>query len=381
MNPILIIGAGMAGYGVLREFRKRDADTPVTLITADDGRVYSKPNLSNALAQKRSPAQLAAMDAAKAADTYRARILTETRVTAIDPAGHAVSTDGGDLAYGRLVLALGADPFSHGLAGEAADDVFTVNDLTDYALFRAALEGKRRVVILGGGLIGCEFANDLLLGGHEVSVVHLGGWPLERLVPEPAGRALADALAARGVDWHFGRTGRTVERAGEGYVLTLDDGSRVRADLILSAIGLRPRTGLARAAGIETDRGIVVDRGLCTSTEDVYAVGDCAQLEGLVLPYVQPLLIQARALAATLAGEPTPLAYPAMPVVVKTSLHPVAVQPPPMGAAGHWRVEGDGEGIRALFLAPDGGLLGFALTGRHTGERARLAEQVPPMLA
>lgn len=380
MHPILIIGAGMAGYGVLREFRKRDSGTPVTLVTADDGRVYSKPTLSSALAQKRSPEQLAMMDAARAAETYQARILTETRVTALDTAGHGVSTDGGELPYGRLVLALGADPFPHGLTGDAADEVFSINDLTDYTLFRAALEGRRRVAILGGGLIGCEFANDLILSGHRVSVVHLGGWPLERLIPEPAGRALTDALAAKGVDWYFGRTGRTVDRSGNGYVLTLDDGSRVEADLVLSAIGLRPRTGLARAAGLKTERGIVVDRRLRTSAGDVFAVGDCAQVEGLVLPFVQPLLIQARALAAGLAGEPAQVAYPAMPVVVKTSLHPVAVQPPPAGAAGDWQAEGEGGGIRALFRDAQGRLLGFALTGQRTGERMQLAEQVPPML-
>lgn len=381
MNHLVILGSGLAGYGLLREFRKRDPNTPVTLITADDGRVYSKPNLSNALAQGRTPAQLATETAAQAAEKFNARILRQTRVSAIDPATNTVQTDAGPIAYDRLVLALGADPFAHGLAGNAAADVISVNDLDDYTRFRAALADKHHVAILGGGLIGSEFANDLATTGHAVTVVHLGAWPLERLVPQPVGAALTQVLEKQGVAWRFGRTAKQVDATPSGYRLTLDDGSQVEADLVLSAIGLRPRTQLAQAAGIATQRGIVVNRRLETSAPDIYAIGDCAEVEGHVLPYVQPLLIQVRALAAILAGEDAAVSYPAMPVMVKTTAYPLAVLPPAIGAQGEWRIEPAADGIRALHSPPAGGLNGFALGGAETSKRAELARQVAALLA
>jgi rubredoxin-NAD+ reductase len=381
MSPLVILGSGLAGYGLLREFRKRDTSTPVILITADDGRVYSKPNLSNALSQGRAPAQLASETAEQAAAKYTADILTNTQVEAIAPAERLVRTETRDIPYGRLVLALGADPIAHGLAGDAAADVLSVNDLADYTRFRAALDGKRHVAILGGGLIGCEFANDLAASGYQASVIHLGAWPLERLVPEPIGMALTQALASRGVAWHLGRTAKRVDAEAGAYRITLDDGTTLNADLVLSAIGLRPRTQLARAAGVTVSRGIVVNQRLETDIEHIYAIGDCAEVAGHVLPFVQPLLIQARALAAILAGELARVSYPAMPVVVKTSLYPIAVQPPAPGAAGGWQVESTDTGIRAIHQGEDGALQGFALSGDETARRAELAKQVGALLA
>jgi len=376
MPPIVIVGSGLAGYTLLKEIRKRDTSTPVTLVTADGGAFYSKPNLSNALAAGRSAAALAGTTAEKMAADQQATVLTHTRVTAIDTQKQRVHTGSGALDYGKLVLALGAGPISHGLSGSGAAAVLAVNDLADYAVFRDALEGKKRVTVLGGGLIGCEFANDLVHAGFTVDVVHLGAWPLERLLPVEAGRRLADSLAALGVTWHFGRTGSSVEPAAAGYRVTLDNGDTLAADVVLSAIGLRPRTQLAQAAGIPVGRGIQTSRLLETGAPNVYALGDCAEVEGQNLPYVQPLMVQARALAATLTGTPTPVVYPAMPVMVKTPAHPVAVLPPRLGASGGWKVECGDTGICALHVDDNGRLQGFALTGSETGRRNTLVKEL-----
>ncbi len=376
MHPIVIVGSGLAGYTLLKEIRKRDATAPVTLVTADDGAFYSKPSLSNAFATGRTAAALAGASAEKMAADLNATVLTHTRVSAIDTQGKRIRTATGELAYSRLVLALGADPFAHGLAGDGAAEVLTVNDLADYAAFRSAVDGKKRIAVLGGGLIGCEFANDLAHAGYSVDVVHLGEWPLERLLPVEAGQRLADSLAALGVNWHFGRTGKSVERTADGYRVTLDNGETVVADVVLSAIGLKPRTQLAQAAGIAVGRGIQTNRLLEASVAHVYAMGDCAEVDGLNLPYVQPLMVQARALAATLTGTPTPVVYPAMPVMVKTPAHPVAVLPPRVGAAGSWKVECSDTGVCALHLDEAGRLQGFALTGSETGRRNALAKDI-----
>jgi rubredoxin-NAD+ reductase len=376
MHPIVIVGSGLAGYTLLKEIRKRDAATPVTLITADDGAFYSKPNLSNALATGRTAAALASASAEKMGADQNATVLTHTRVTAIDTQGRRIRTDDGELEYSKLVLALGADPFPHGLAGSGAAEVLAVNDLADYAAFRSAIDGKKRITVLGGGLIGCEFANDLVHAGFAVDVVHLGAWPLERLLPVEAGQRLADSLTALGVTWHFGRTGKSVERTADGYRIELDNGEPIEADAVLSAIGLKPRTQLAQAADIPVGRGIRTNGLLETGAANVYAMGDCAEVEGLNLPYVQPLMVQARALAATLTGTPTSVVYPAMPVMVKTPAHPVAVLPPKIGAVGGWKVDCSDTGICALHTDAAGRLQGFALTGSETGRRNALAKEI-----
>ncbi|MDA8127395.1 MAG: FAD-dependent oxidoreductase [Betaproteobacteria bacterium] len=376
MQAVVIVGSGLAGYTLLKEIRKRDAVAPVTLVTADDGAFYSKPNLSNALAARKTPAMLASAGAEEMAAAHAATILTHTRVTAIDPSSRRIRAGDSDLEYGRLVLALGADPVPHGLAGEGAGAVLAVNDLADYAAFRRALDGRRRVTVLGGGLIGCEFANDLAQAGFAVDVVHPGEWPLNRLLPPEAGKRLADGLAALGVNWHFGRVAERVDVAAGAYRVVLDSGEIVAADLVLSAIGLRPRTALAHAAGIPVGRGIRTDDLLETGAANVYAMGDCVEVEGGHLPFVQPLMAQARALAATLTGTPTPVAYPAMPVTVKTPAHPVAVLPPKSGAAGGWDVADGESGVCALHVDEGGRLRGFALTGSETGRRHALLKAV-----
>jgi rubredoxin-NAD+ reductase len=149
---------------------------------------------------------------------------------------------------------------------------------------------------------------------------------------------------------------------------------------VLSAVGLRPRIALAQAAGLATNRGIVVGRHLATSDADIFALGDCAEVAGLVLPFVMPIMHSARALAATLAGKPTPVAYPAMPVLVKTPACPTIVSPPPAGADGEWIVTADADGVKSLFQDASGKMLGFALNGKATAERAALAPQLPPVL-
>lgn len=376
MHPIVIVGSGLAGYTLLKEFRKRDSTTPVTLVTADDGAFYSKPNLSNALAANKTAADLASASAAKLAADLKVTIMAHTRVNAIDTAAQRVCIDDGELDYSTLVLALGADPIPHGLSGEGAAAVLAVNDLTDYAVFRGAIGGKRHITVLGGGLIGCEFANDLVHAGFAVDVVHLGAWPLERLLPVEAGQRLADGLAALGVTWHFGRTAKWVDSVVRGYRVELDNGEKIAADVVLSAIGLLPRIHLAQAAGIPVGRGIRTSNLLEAGAPNVYAMGDCAEVDGLNLPYVMPLMVQARALAATLAGTPTPVVYPPMPVVVKTPAHPVAVLPPGIGATGGWKVECHDTGVCALHVDENGVLQGFALTGSETGRRAALVKDL-----
>lgn len=378
--PIVIVGSGLAGYTLARELRKLAPAQPISLVTAEDGHFYAKPSLSNALAQGRTAAQLVTTPADAVATQLHLDLRPRTTVLGIDGAARRLTTSAGELPYAALVLAVGADPIRLDLAGDAADEVLSVNSLADYAAFRARIEGRRRVVLLGAGLIGCEFANDLASAGFHLEVVDPAPQPLGRLLPPAAGTALRHRLAAAGVGWHLGTTAVAVRRNEASLRVELADGSALAADAVLSAVGLRPRTALARAAGIATNRGIVVDRQLHTSVAGIYALGDCAEVEGLVLPFVAPLLQAARALAKTLAGTPTPLTYPAMPVVVKTPAAPLVVAPPPADTAGAWRLSEDADGIDARFEDALGNLHGFVLLGAATARRHALAGQLPALL-
>ncbi|WP_127478627.1 FAD-dependent oxidoreductase [Sulfurivermis fontis] len=375
MHPIVIIGTGLAGYTLARELRKLDSVTPLVMITADDGGFYSKPMLSNALLRGKTPAELVSADAAKMAADLDAVIKVRTRVEAIDTTAHTVTANGEVIAYSRLVLAVGARPIRLPLEGDGAVDVLTVNSLDDYAQFHAQLPGPRRVAVIGPGLIGCEFANDLAGAGHKVSIIGPDPHPLGRLLPSEAGNAVRSALSAIGIGWHLGTVVSRVERNGSAYRLLLADGSAVEADVVLSAIGLQADTRLAQQAGLAVNRGIVVDVQLRASAADVYALGDCAEVNGTVRPFVLPLMEQARTLAAVLAGREAAVNYPPMPVAVKTPACPVVVAPPAPGAPGEWRVQVDADGVRAEFV--DGAQLrGFALTGAATAAKQALVKQL-----
>ncbi len=380
-HPLVILGTGLAGYTLAREFRKLDKETPLVLLSRDHAGFYSKPMLSNALAGKKTAATLVMKTADKMAAELNATIHPDTSVSGIDTAGRRVElADGRRIDYSDLVIATGADPIRLPLQGDAAAEVLSVNDLDDYARFAERLDHATSVVILGAGLIGCEFANDLLARGIAPTVIDLAPRPLPRLLPEAAADRLRGKLEAAGARFRFGTSVTAVEREGSAYRLSLSDGSTLAADLVLSAVGLRPRTALAGEAGLSVNRGIVTDRLLAASAPHVHALGDCAEVDGHTLPYVMPIMQQARALAATLAGQPTPVVYPAMPVTVKTPACPTVVCPPPLDASGAWQVELSEEGCDARFLSGDGQLLGFALLGSATAQRQALAAQVPGLL-
>ena len=208
--PLIIIGAGLAGWTTLREFRKLDTTTPVVLITADNGDFYAKPSLSNAFAQKRLPDQLVSTPAAKMVETLNVTLMAHTEVLALDTTAQSVTVSvngtAQTLAYRQLVLATGALPIRVPVAGSAADQVQPVNSLDDFRRFHAAIAAQdagsdnsdrlgKTVVIMGAGLIGCEFANDLVQAGHQVHVVDPSDRPLSALLPAEAGLQLQVALA------------------------------------------------------------------------------------------------------------------------------------------------------------------------------------------
>lgn len=397
-HPLIIIGAGLAGWSTVREFRKLDTTTPVMVITADAGDFYAKPSLSNAFAQGRSPAQLVSTPAAKMVAAQNVTLQARTRVLRVVPETRTVITTQGEFRYRALVLATGAQPIRIPVDGDAADQVRSINSLDDFAAFHAHLTAgaaaddpatPKHVLIMGAGLIGCEFANDLVSAGYAVSVADPCAGPMAALLPAQASAELGQALAGLGVQWHFGHTVKSVNQVAGTSVpalqVTLSNGQSVPADAVLSAVGLRADTSLAQAAGLACERGVLVDATLQTSQPDIYALGDSAQYAsgrwhdttsvtgGRTMPYVMPIMSAARALAATLAGTPSPVVFPLMPVAIKTPAFPIVVAAPAPGAAGDWQLAEPGVW---QFIDPQGQHRGFVLAGSSTGRRAEQAKLV-----
>ena len=431
--PLVVVGAGLAGWTTVREFRKLDRVTPVIVVTADSGDFYAKPALSNALAQKRTPAQLISTPAATMAKTLNVALLAFTKVTGLDTARQEVTLQStgasSTLAYRQLVLATGAQPIRSAIAGNAAEQVLSVNSLDDFATFYARMAGtasstpggdlasarsqggteadpltqsseasvvSKSVLVIGAGLIGCEFANDLLQAGHRVHVVDPSPRPLAALLPEAVSLQLQIALQDLGAKWHFGTTVQAVDTAEAPIALrsdsqaqalgpiastvlrvTLADGTHIQADAVLSAIGLRSNTTLASAAGLACERGIVVDAYLQTSAEQVYALGDGAQYASAgqrPLPYVMPIMNAAKALAETLNGTRTELVFPLMPVAIKTPALPVVVSAAHPALAGNWIA--DDQEPHGVWRFMDSGNVqrGFVLTGKSTARRMELSK-------
>lgn len=379
-GPLIIVGTGLAGYNLAKEVRKLDDQRELILLTADDGRFYSKPLLSTGFAKGKQADELAMQDAASMAAQLNAQIVTHTRVLQVDPQTRTLQTQNGELHYGDLVLACGAHARPFPLAEEMRDRVLSINDLGDYGRFREALQGRKRIAIIGAGLIGSEFANDLVLGGLEVQVIAPDEQLMPGLIPDQIAAPVQAALEELGVRFHLGRSVVAVHPAGAVLSLELDDGSRIEADQVLSAIGLIANTTLAHEAGLLCGRGIQVDRYLRTSDPHVYALGDCAEVTGMQLMYVMPLMSCARALARTLTQEPTEVSYPVMPVMVKTPACPLVVSPPVTTTKGLWTVSGEGQNMKALFHDAEGMLHGYALTGSAVSEKLQLNRQLPAWL-
>lgn len=383
-HPIVIIGAGLAGYGLLKEFRKLNPYTPITIICADSGGAYSKPALSTGFTKNTSAQDLCQASAVEMATRYNANILTQTTVSSIDANQQLITLNNrnGLLHYSKLVLALGAECIAPPLQGNALDRVFTINDLADFAAFQEAIEqhDAREVCILGAGLIGCEYANDLANGNIKTTTIDPMPTCLASLLPPQAGRAVELALRNNGGEFHFGKTVSSIDYTYNEKALTisLNDGSTLNADLVLSAIGVRPRINLAKESGIITNQGISVNRLLETNIENIYAFGDCAEVDGHVLVYVAPLVAASRALAATLNGTPTKVIYPAMPIAIKTPVCPVVVCPPRADDDGEWVIESqEGNNVKAVYENRQGEVFGFALTGNCISQRADLVADVP----
>lgn len=378
-DQVVIIGAGMAGWEAATEIRQRMPRKPVTLITQCTGDVYPKPQLSAAAAKGQTPEDLITSSGELRADELGVRLMSRTRVLGIDRDRKRVLTPRGGVPYEQLVLALGAHQPEPPISGTAVSDVLQVNDLASYKKLRGRIDARRpaSVVILGGGLIGCEFAEDLTRGGHSVTVIDQAGGPINRLLPEALSGRLADSLKRNGIDLKMNCTVSSVDRSGHDaneLSVICSNGQQLTADAVVSALGLRPNTKLADDAGLSIGRGVHVDAELRTSDPSVFAIGDCAEHDGKLLPYVRPLREQAPVIAGQMAESGGRYDATAGTIVIKTPSMPLAIWPPEIEGVWHLSHEDD-DGFVYEHRTGDR-LTGFALAGRKTRDASSYEQRI-----
>jgi rubredoxin---NAD+ reductase len=387
-TPVVIIGSGLAGWTAARELRKLDTQLPIVMITESSGDFYAKPTLSNAQAQRKNAAQLVTTPAAQMAQQTNVALRAFCSVSFMDTQAHEVLIRDGAQThrqpFSQLILATGAQPIRLPLPGSGAAQVISVNNLQDFEQLQEHLQPSARVLIMGAGLIGCEFANDLASSWYRVTVVDPAQRAIAALLPQQASQQLQARLADVGVQWQLGRSVQSLDKQTLGFPaplsVQLSDGQMIEADVVLSAIGLRPDLRLAQAAGLAVDRGIMVNAQLQTSSPDIFALGDSAQYSsdslGSIsrpLPYVLPIMQAAKVLATNVLAlrKSEPLAalkFPVMPVSIKTPALPLVVAPPAPGQPGHWQEVAHGEW---QWLDEQGLLQGFALAGSAAPQRGK----------
>ena len=378
--PITIIGSGFAAYQLVKAIRRLEHQTGATssvinLFTADDGAEYNKPDLSHVFSKQQTASDMIIKTGSEFALEHQVTLHANSRVERIDSQAKQLFVDGIGYPYRKLVFATGASAFIPPMQGDAVEQVFTLNSLQEYQAAETQLHLAKRILVIGGGLIGVEIAMDLASSGKTVTVIEPNEHLLANLIPQFVAQPLEQQLRKQGIALELNNTVQMINATQDGLSVTFGSGRKLTVDAVVSAAGLRANTQLARSSGIEINKGICVDAHLQSSQQDVYALGDCAEIQGRMMPYLQPIVLSANVLAKQLLGQDAQLTLPAMMVKVKTPSYPIQL-------AGNfeqvttWDVQFSPAGIIARAKDENARLLGFVVTEEQVSQAFPLLREL-----
>src|SRR6201996_6144038 len=303
-EPLVIVGNGMAAARLVDELAKGALGRYATAVIGDEPRLaYNRVLLSSVLAGETASHDIEL----KPANWWRDRGVTlkyGRAVGEIDVGRRELKISGEEsVGFSRLVLATGSTPLRLNIPGIELPGVYTFRDTRDVDLLLTLAAAKKRVVVIGGGLLGLEAAYGLAKAGAPVTLVHLIDRLMERQLDVPAGLLLKSLVEKKGINVLLNASTSAI--AGTKWVegVELHGGQRIEADAVILAAGIRPNIALARDAGIPVNRGVVVDDRLQTGAADIFALGECAEHRGICYGLVEPAYEQARILAQHLAGR------------------------------------------------------------------------------
>lgn len=301
---LVMVGNGMAGVRTLEELLKIAPDLyDITVFGAEPHANYNRILLSPVLAGEMTLQDIMLNDVG----WYRQNGITlqlGKKIVKIDRSARKVTAaDGTETPYDRLLLATGSNPFMLPIPGAKLEGVLTYRDIQDTNAMIAAAARYRHAVVIGGGLLGLEAANGLKARGMNVTVVHLMEWLMERQLDRTAAGLLQKSLATKGLNFLLGKQTAEITGGPDGRVkgVKFKDGEEIAADLVVMAVGIRPNTELAEAAGLHCSRGIAVSDTMQTFDPKIYAVGECVAHRGVAYGLVAPLFDMAKVCANHLA--------------------------------------------------------------------------------
>ncbi len=310
---LVMVGNGMAGVRTIEELLKIAPDLyDITVFGAEPHPNYNRILLSPVLSGEQTLDEIVLNPLSWYADN-KIDLRAGKKVIGVHRRDRVVQVDdGSEVEYDRLLIATGSNPFILPIPGNNLDGVIAYRDIADTNAMIDAASKYRHAVVIGGGLLGLEAANGLMLRGMQVTVIHLAGWLMERQLDETAARLLQKSLEQRGLTFHLGAQTQALigdaENGASGRVksLQLKDGSEVPADLVVMAAGIRPNTELAIKIGLhcgaDNRGGIAVNDTMQTITDPrIYSVGECAAHRGIAYGLVAPLFEQAKVCATHLA--------------------------------------------------------------------------------
>jgi nitrite reductase (NADH) large subunit len=315
---LVVIGNGMAGARTVEEILARGGKSmfDITMLGEEPYGNYNRILLSNIMTGAQDPTDIFLNTLPWYTDNG-VKLHAGTRAFRIERVARRVFGAGGVIEpYDKLVIATGSKPLIPPITnmtlpdGTLRDGVFAFRTLDDCDAIVARAKKSKRVVVLGGGLLGLEAARGLLTHGCEVHVVHLMETLMNQQLDGAAGRILRGQMEEMGIVVHLQKSTSEVIANGKVLGVAFKDGGTVECDMVVVSAGIRPNTDLAVRAGLTVERGIVVDNHMRTPDDfDVYAVGECAQHRGMVYGLVAPLWEQAKVLADHVTGKDTTAAY------------------------------------------------------------------------
>ncbi len=275
----VIVGGGLAGFNAIPAIRERDPDGRIVLLTDEKERPYDRVPLSKRYLQGALSRDGVFLRPAEFFEENRIELRTGHRATALDVKSKVLSMeDGAQLGYDQLLLATGGWPRRLTLPGADLAGIHYLRTLEDSDVLKEAMLHAKRLVVVGGGFIGCEVAAAAVMRGLDATAVEVGPYLLNLAFDEPTGRWVMDYLSSKGMHVRCGeRAMKFIGDAGRVTGVETSTGAVIPADLVVVGVGLVPNADLAKAAGLAVDNGIVVNERLEASVPDVYAAGDVAR--------------------------------------------------------------------------------------------------------
>lgn len=303
---LVLVGNGMAGVRCIEEILKHDADKfEITIFGSENHGNYNRIMLSSVLQGNTEIDEIILQNV----DWYKTRgiqLFTGETVVSIDPVAKIVRSDQGrEVSYDKLILATGSSPFILPIKGVDKKGVWSFRTIEDCQRILAESRRCRTAAVIGGGLLGLEAAKGLMNLGLKVQVIHKAPFLMERQLDETASRMLQAELECQGMSFIFEKDTREFIGKERVEMIEFADGSKIEADLVVMAVGVRPNVQLAKDHGIVVNRGIVVNEYMETSAPAIYAVGECAESNGMVYGIVKPLYEQGAVLAKHICGIST----------------------------------------------------------------------------